>query len=328
MTDPKVSIVTPVYNGERYLNNCIQAALKQTYRNFEYVILDNASTDATAKIIAEHAGRDDRIRVFRNRATLKIIDNWNECLKYISPDTKWVKYAFADDVLFPNCVEEMVRVGEKDDRIGFVSSYHLRGRQLANVGLPMETEVAYGKEMLKQHILRKLYVCLNSPNTVMYNRKALDALGGFDHDYFHADTQLAFRLLEKYDLGFVHQVLTWTGINQHSGSTFALFHGIIIKDQLRFGYKNVNMYEGISLSKEELQDLADHYADKIAVYVATHFVHRLWKDISGIWSETPVEIKKRIFSVVRKNLPGYLRKFIVSVVHYRAEVHNRPTFTK
>jgi glycosyltransferase involved in cell wall biosynthesis len=328
MPDQKVSIITPVYNGEKYLKNCLQCVLKQTYKNFEYVILDNASTDGTAEIIEKYASGDERVKVFRNSNTLKIIDNWNECLKFISADTKWVKYAFADDILFPNCVEEMVKIGEKDQSIGFVSAYHLRGRQVSNVGLPMAVEIADGKEMLKQHILRKLYVCLNSPNTVMYNRQVLDELGGFDNAYFHADTELAFRILHKYNLGFVHQVMTWTSINNQSGSTYALFHGIITKDQLRFGYKNIGRYNDISFSDDEIRHLSDHYAHKILLYISTHMVYWLWNDIHSLWSKAPLKVKKRIIPVMLKKWPIYLRKLIGSIVYYKANRMNKPTFKK
>ena len=47
---PFVSVVTPVYNGEKYLNECIECVLSQTYKNFEYIIQNNASTDRTLEI--------------------------------------------------------------------------------------------------------------------------------------------------------------------------------------------------------------------------------------------------------------------------------------
>ncbi len=328
MADGIVSIVTPVYNGERYLRACIQAVLKQTHTKFEYVILNNASTDGTAEIIEEFADKDDRIKVFSNSETLNIIDNWNEILKYISPEAQWIKYAFTDDILFPHCVEEMVKTGEKDPSIGFVSAYHLKGHQVANTGLPMEQEIAEGKDMLKQHILRKIHVCLDSPNTVLYKRAVLDELGGFDSSYLHADTELAFRILYKYNLGFVHQVLSWTSVNKHSGASYAFFHGLNIIDYLRFGYKEIGKYDGISFTVDEMRRASDYYADEITRYVAAHLVHFLWKDIKNIWREAPWSVKKRIFPVIRKKWPVYARKFLGSILHYREQVRNSPTFER
>lgn len=328
MTDPLVSIVSPVYNGEKYLRSCIQGVLKQHYENFEYVILDNASTDGTAKIIEEFSIKDERIKVFRNSTTLKIIDNWNESLKFISPDAEWVKYAFADDILFPYCVKEMVRIGEKDRSIGFVSAYHLKGRVVANVGLPLEQEIADGKQMLKRHILRILHVCLDSPNTVLYRKSVLDELNGFDNTYLHADTELAFRILNKYNLGFAHQVLSWTGVNEDSGASYSFYHGIITKEYLKFAFKDIGRYEGISLSSDEINQVSEYYADEIARYVSAHMVHFLWKDMRSLWSDAPANVKKRMLNAFWKNWLIYLRIFLGSIFHYKKKVGSRPTFKK
>ena len=54
---PLVSVVTPVYNGQRFLHECIESVLSQTYRNWEYVIVDNVSDDDTVRIAEEFAGR-------------------------------------------------------------------------------------------------------------------------------------------------------------------------------------------------------------------------------------------------------------------------------
>jgi glycosyltransferase involved in cell wall biosynthesis len=328
MTDPLVSIVTPVYNGEKYLKNCIQGVLKQRYGNFEYIILDNASTDGTAEIIKEFADKDDRIKVFRNPETLKIIDNWNESLKYVSKDARWVKFAFADDILFPHCVPEMVRVGEKDPNIGFVSAYHLNGKIVANVGLPMDKQIADGKQMLRMHIMRKMHVCLDCPNTVMYRKTVMDQLNGFDSTYFLADTELAFRILNKYDLGFVHQVLSWTGVNEDRGATYAIYYGLMTKEYLKFTYKDIDNYDIAPFSDDEKIHVAEHYADEIARYVSAHIVHFLFKYMYILWSEAPAIVKKRMFAVVKKKWHIYLRLFLGSIIHYKKRAQARPTFKK
>lgn len=326
MPEPLVSIVTPVYNGAKYLKNCIHGVLNQTYVNFEYVILDNASTDGTADIIAAFADRDPRIKTFRNPNTLKIIDNWNESLKYISADARWVKFAFADDHLFPNCVTDMVATGERDDGIGFVSAYHLNGKVVANVGLPMSQTAGDGKVLLKQHLLRHLHVCLDSPNTVLYRRAVLDELQGFDNTFFHADTELAFRILYRHSLGFVHQVLTWTGVNEDRGASFSFYHGLITREYLEFAYKELDRYAEISFSAKEKSEMARYYAHEIALYIAEHLVYFLWKDMRLLWASAPDEVKRQLPAVLKQRWLGYLRKFVGSILHYRSR--KLPTFKK
>ena len=58
---PQVSVITPVYNGEEFLSECIQSVLSQTYQNWDYTIVNNRSTDRTLEIAQSYAARDPRI---------------------------------------------------------------------------------------------------------------------------------------------------------------------------------------------------------------------------------------------------------------------------
>ena len=60
---PLVSILTPVYNGERYLRDCIDSVLAQDYQNWEYHIVNNCSTDGTLQLAESYAAKEPRIRV-------------------------------------------------------------------------------------------------------------------------------------------------------------------------------------------------------------------------------------------------------------------------
>src|SRR5258708_13357028 len=75
--EPLVSIVTPVYNGEQYLSECIESVLSQTYTHWDYVIVNNCSTDRTPDIAREYAARDARIRIHSNETFLRVIENYN-----------------------------------------------------------------------------------------------------------------------------------------------------------------------------------------------------------------------------------------------------------
>ena len=326
MEKPLVSICTPVYNGERFLEKCIKGVLNQTYRNFEYVIVDNASTDQTPQIIEKYRKKDGRIKVFRNDQTIKIIDNFNACAGHISENSIWIKYALADDYLFPNCVEEMVRVGEMDPDIGIVSAYRLYGSRLTNAGLPIEQNVGNGSDMLKKHILKTVNVCISSPNTVMYKKSVFDELRGFDNDYLHADTELALRILDKYNLGFAHHVLTWTGLHKGRGEDYSLARGIMNREYMTFGLKDLRKYKSIQFSDEEIDQISEKYADEVVMYIAKHLAYFKWSDIRTMLKETPASVKGKLFKAVARNCPLYLRKFLGSVYHYKDYLRNKPTF--
>ncbi len=91
---PLVSVVTPVYNGEKYLSECIESVLSQTYQNWEYVIVNNCSDDRTLAIAEEYQRRDSRIRVYSNETLLPIIASHNRAFGLISPEGQILQGGF------------------------------------------------------------------------------------------------------------------------------------------------------------------------------------------------------------------------------------------
>src|SRR4030088_1603665 len=100
-TIPRVSVVTPVYNGAHYLEECIQSVLRQTYSDWEFVIVDNCSTDRSAEIALRYASQDPRIRVERPAAFLDALDNHNRAMRAVDPRSQYCKVVHADDWLYP-----------------------------------------------------------------------------------------------------------------------------------------------------------------------------------------------------------------------------------
>ena len=117
---PLVSIVTPVYNGGRFLRECIESVLAQRYTNWRYTIVNNRSTDDTLQIAEQYAQRDPRVRVYDNREFLPIIDNHNRAISLIDPDSRYCKPLMADDWLYPECLEAMVDAALRKPSIGLV----------------------------------------------------------------------------------------------------------------------------------------------------------------------------------------------------------------
>jgi glycosyltransferase involved in cell wall biosynthesis len=310
---PKVSVCTPVYNGGKFLDKCIQGVLNQKFGKFEYIIVDNASTDETAEIIEYYRKSDSRIKVFRNDTTIPVIDNFRKCIEYISPDAKWIKYALADDILFPHCIQDMLDLGEQDPQIGLVSAYRLYGTSLHYLGLPMDQNIFDGASILKQQILHEYHVCSGSPNSLMYRREIFDKLGGFDRDYLHADTKLAYRLLDKYKIGFVHDVLTWTGDHGGRVEASSIKAGRNIKEYLDFGYREIDSYASIQLSEQEMTRLRDYYAGcllEFRINRLSDFNFRLPESMSEC---IPPEIAARYGTVLRRNWRRYTR-LVLSVL--------------
>ena len=121
-SEPRVSIVTPVYNEEKHLAECIESVLAQTYSNWDYTIVDNCSTDGSAAIAERYASQDSRIRVLRPKEFIKAFPNCNRAVRQISPHSKYCKVVLGDDWIYPECLASMVAVAEKYPSVGLVSA--------------------------------------------------------------------------------------------------------------------------------------------------------------------------------------------------------------
>lgn len=207
---PLVSVVTPVFNGDRYLRECIESVRTQTYSNWEYVIVDNQSTDQTFDIARAYADQDERIRVHRNEIRLDMLPNWNHALRQISPASKYCKVLHADDLLFPSCLERMVEIGEAHPSVGIIGAYRIDENHVNLDAMPYKTSVVPGREMGRRRLLGAPDM-FGSPSSLMIRADLIRAREHFYNERnLHADSEVCFDLLRGVDFGFVHQVLTYT----------------------------------------------------------------------------------------------------------------------
>src|SRR5262245_31410059 len=112
---PRVSIGVPVYNGERYLRECIDSILGQTFRDFELILSDNASTDATRTICEAYATRDPRVRYYRNEQNLGACRNFNRCVELARGD--YFLWAAHDDAIAPEYLARCVEALDRDPSV-------------------------------------------------------------------------------------------------------------------------------------------------------------------------------------------------------------------
>lgn len=103
-TPPRVSVSIPVLNGEDYVGAAIESVLSQTYEDFELIVVDNASDDATTEVVSGFD--DDRLRLERHDERLPMDGNWNRALNATSG--AYVKVMAHDDVLYPECLAREV----------------------------------------------------------------------------------------------------------------------------------------------------------------------------------------------------------------------------
>lgn len=211
MTPPLVSVITPVYNDDPYLEEAVRSVLAQTHEDFEYVICNNHSTDRSGEIAADYASRDRRVRVVSPPSLLPQSKNFNFAVQQASERAGYVKLLFSDDWLFPNCLQQMVALAVTDPGIALVSSYRLIEKTPDCFGLPATRSVFPGREVLRGQLLGTAFP-FGTPSTVMWRADVVRsrAPSFFPEDRQYFDVDVIFRTIREQKFGFVHQVLSFT----------------------------------------------------------------------------------------------------------------------
>lgn len=214
--EPLVSFVTPFYNSQAYLAECIESVLAQTYRNWEYILVNNQSTDGSRAICEPYARADGRIRLLDTPEHFGQVENFERALKRMSPHSKYCKMVLADDWIAPECVQRMVELAEAHPTVGIVSAYRLFGSQLVGDGLPYTSTVVPGREAGRV-MLRYGYYLTGSPTSILVRSDLVRKNARFyPGEWIHEDTEACLRILAEHDLGFVHQVLTYSRADDDS----------------------------------------------------------------------------------------------------------------
>jgi len=279
-SEPFVSIITPVYNGERYLKECIDSVLVQSYSNWEYIILNNCSTDGTLRIAEQYAAQDDRIRVYSNDGLLDIIANHNKAFRMISPASKYCKVVSADDWIFPNCLSKLVSLAEAHPSVGIVGSYQLSGGgnkwYVRTDGLPYHSTVVSGGDICRAHLLTELSV-FGDPTSNLYRCDLIRASDAFyPNSTAEADVSACFKHLRFADFGFVHQVLSYERLHEVRISTVSQGLNAYLSSKLGDLLEYGPFYLTQSEIEQRVKERLDHYYHYLAVSAVRLRDKRFW----------------------------------------------------
>lgn len=208
---PLVSIVTPVFNGETHLRACIESVLNQTYQDWEYIIVDNCSRDATPAIVQEYARQDRRIRVVTNTSFVGIIENHNIAFSQISPKADYCKVVQADDWIYPECIEKFVKICEDNPTITLASAYRIDNDRVGLKVLSPSKSVFSGREIARGFFFDEWPDPFGSPTSYFLRADPVRAYPPFfNPSNMYADVEACIKILREGDFGFIHEVLTFT----------------------------------------------------------------------------------------------------------------------
>lgn len=118
-SNPLISVILPVYNGEKYLGKAIESILKQTYVYFELIIINDGSTDNTENVILSYT--DSRIKYIKNDKNLKLIKSLNKGIALAKG--KYISRMDADDIAVANLFQKQIEVFLKDETVDIVNIY-------------------------------------------------------------------------------------------------------------------------------------------------------------------------------------------------------------
>ena len=112
MDKKKVSIILPVYDGQKHITNAINSILNQTYSNWELIIVNDCSTDNTLQIAEKFAQTDSRIKVYSNERNLKLPMTLNAGFRHATGD--YFTWTSDDNMFKPEAIEVLVDYLEKN----------------------------------------------------------------------------------------------------------------------------------------------------------------------------------------------------------------------
>ena len=144
MTDPHISVIMPVYNDGRFLNEAIESILSQTYSNFEFIVIDDGSTDNSLKIIKSYG--DQRILILQHDSNKGIAKALNYGLEYAR--SRFIARMDANDIALSERFEKQIEYLKKEKEIGLVTCVYenisLEGTTLQTINrdiLPSNSQV-------------------------------------------------------------------------------------------------------------------------------------------------------------------------------------------
>lgn len=196
---PKVSVVMSVYNGERYLREAVDSILSQTFSDYEFIIIDDASTDGTPTILSSYD--DPRIRLFRNHNNLGLARSLNRGLR--AAQGEYVARMDADDISLPERLEQQVDFLDSHPLVGLISSWFEVINEASN---PLNiAKLPTTNEVLQHRLLKGNVFCHGA---AMFRMDCLRKVGPYRPEFIATqDFDLWLRIAEHYEVANLSESL-------------------------------------------------------------------------------------------------------------------------
>ncbi len=215
-----VSVIMTVYNGEQYLAEAADSILRQSFADFEFIIIDDGSTDSTPQILADYAKRDPRVRAI-SHPNMGRPESLNRGIEHSTAPL--IARMDADDIAFPHRLEQQVQFLNAHSEIGLlggaVDIVTPDGRRISTYQPPT------GDAALRAAL--RFYNPFRHPTLIM-RRETLLATGGYRTALADADDyDLILRMAERTQLANVHQPILSYRVHPSQASVFNIAHQML-----------------------------------------------------------------------------------------------------
>ena len=328
--NPLVSIISPTYNHEKHIADCIKSVLNQTYQNWEMIIIDDGSTDGTFAIAEEYAVNDHRIQAYtqKNIGIFRLGESYNIALSKCKG--KYVAILECDDVWLSEKLSIQVEVLEQNPQcvLSWGKAYLSSADLSENYYLApknTEDEPLFFNKPVGSFLKKFIYTTLIPALTIVIRKEALDSLGGFVQKYNLplVDIPTTLELLLKGEFAFINQPLGhWriypTQVTKTYTGQMTSSYYLLIQEMMQ---THSEIFAQHGLTKELIDN---HFANKLVVSYSRSGRYKLIrKDFKGarkdyVYSITHFGLHQPIWKL--RSIVGLLMSFLYSDVEWIAKL--------
>jgi len=198
-SNPKVSVIMSVYNGEKYLEEAIKSILDQTFQDFEFLIVDDGSSDRTPLILDEYKRKDQRIRIIKNPENIGLTKSLNKAIKEAKGE--YIARQDVDDISLPQRLEKQVYFMENNRKIA------LLGSAVGIIGEEndiLRKKVQCPKNQLTKRLKKRNFFVHGS---LMIRKNILERVGFYDEEMKMAqDYELSLRISKVAPIACINEI--------------------------------------------------------------------------------------------------------------------------
>ena len=209
--NPPISVLMPAYNAEEYIAEAIESILNQTFKDYEFIIVDDCSTDNTWQIIKKYIKKDSRIKAHKNEKNLGIAGNRNKLISMAKGD--YVIWQDADDISMPYRLEKQYKFMEENPEVGILGGWLQFFNKNGNLSV---RKYATDDKVLRRKIF--IYSPVAQPAAII-RKKLLDEVGKYDLKYPPAeDIDMSFRIGVKCKFANLPEIIIKYRENNNSAT--------------------------------------------------------------------------------------------------------------